>query len=196
MELEGFKSAWQNQSTHAHDLSSAHISRSLRFVRTSAIRDLQRSEEWSRLIFCLLFSLVAVGVSFVVLAPGAARIGTLLFAAALVVDGITGVVLLAHRLREPATTTVLEFISREHRQIETRLRFERYSQRLMIVLAIVALLLLVFAPRPAGAREGAMDVLVRMAIITSFLAVAWRRAKSRSKDVRSELERYLNDLEK
>lgn len=194
MELEGFKSAWQEQSTHAHDISLAQVSRSLRYVRTSAIRDLQRSEEWSRLIFCLLFSLVAVAVSFVVLAPGAARIGTMLFAAALIVDGITGVALLARRLREPATTTVLEFISREHRQIESRLRFERYSLRLMIVLAAVALLLLVFAPKPADVREGAIDILVRMAIITSFLAVAWRRAKARSKDVHSELERYLTDL--
>ncbi len=196
MELEGFKSAWQKQSLGGPALSSpVRGSRSLQFLRASAIHDLQRSDELSRLVFSLLFALVAIGASLVVMAPGAARIGAWLFAAALLVDGVTGVALLARRYHEPSTATVMEYISREHRQVEARLRFERYSQRIMIVLAVAALLLLFFAPRPVNLRESALDVLVRMAIVTSFLAVAWRRVKSRSKDVRRELERYLNDLE-
>jgi hypothetical protein len=34
-----------------------------------------------------------------------------------------------------------------------------------------------------------------MAIVTAFLGLAWRRAKSRSMEVRRELEHYLKELE-
>jgi hypothetical protein len=197
MELEGFKSAWQKRSVESHSLSPpAQISRSLQFVRTSAIRDLQRSDELSRLVFCLLFAAVAIGASLVVMPPGAGRIAAWLFAMALLVDGFTGMALLARRFRAPATATMLEFVSREHRQAETRLRFERYSQRLVLILAAVALLVLLFAPRPINLRENSLDALERMAILTAFLAFAWRRAKSRSGEIRRELEHYLKDLER
>jgi len=197
MELEGFKSAWQKRSVEGHSLSPpVQISRSLQFVRTSAIRDLQRSDELSRLVFCLLFAAVAIGASLVVMPAGAGRIAAWLFAVALLVDGVTGMALLARRFRAPATATMLEFVSREHCQAETRLRFERYSQRLVLILAAVALLVLLFAPRPINLRENSLDALERMAILTAFLAFAWRRAKSRSRDIQRELEHYLKDLER
>lgn len=196
MELERFKSAWQQQSAGGHLVTSpARISRSLQFLRTSSIRDLQRSEELSRLVFSLLFALLAVGASVMVMGPGAGRIAAWLFAAALLADCVGGVALLARRFREPATANMLEFIKREQRQVETRLRLERYSQRLMFVLAAVALLLALFGPKPANLRENAFDALWRTAIVTAFLAVAWRRAKSRSKEIHRELGQYLKDLE-
>lgn len=178
-----------------HSLSSpARVSQSLQFLRASAIRDLQRSEEFSRITFCLLFALIAIAVSLVVTPPGADRLAAWLLAAALLVDGVAAMALLAHRTRRPAAVTMLEFISREHRHVETRLRCERYSRRLMLVLAGFALLLLILAPRPISVRENALDLLGRMIVLTAFLAVAWRKGKSRSGEIRGELERYLKDL--
>jgi hypothetical protein len=197
MEFEGFKSAWLKQSAQGESLPSpTGISRSVQFVRTSAIRDLQRSDELSRLIFCLLFALVAVGASIKLMAPGAGRVSAWLFAAALLVDGVAGVALVARRFREPATTTVLEFIKREHQQVETRLRLERFTLRFMLVLAAAALLLLIFNPRPLDLHENLFEPFGRMAVVTGFLALAWRRAKSRSREIRRELQSYLTDLEK
>jgi hypothetical protein len=196
MEFEGYKSAWQKRSMEGHSLSSsASRSRSLQFLRTSAIRDLQRSEVLSRLIFCMLFALIAIGASLLVMPPGAGRVASWMFAGALVVDGIAGIAILARWFREPATATILEFIRREHRQIETRLQFERYSQWVMFILLAIALLFLIFTPSPISLRENALDALERMVIVTAFLAFAWRRAKSRSNEVCRELERYLKDLE-
>lgn len=196
MELEGFKSAWQKQSIERHSLSSpSHASRSVRFLRASAIKDLQRSDEVSRLLFSFLFALVAIGVSVAVMSPGAARVAAWLFAAALLVDGAAGVVLLARRFGAPATESMVEFIKREHQQAETRLRLERHSRGFMLALAVVALALLLFAPHPAGVRENALDALTRMALVTGFLLFAWRRSKSRSAEVCRELDSYLKDLE-
>ncbi len=195
MELERFKSAWQNQAVQGHNSSvPAGISRSLQFVRTSAIRDLQRSDEVSRFVFCLLFALLAIGVSFAVMTPGAGRVAAWLFAVALLVDGAAGLTLLARRYRRPATASMIEFISQERDQLEVRARFDRYSQGLMILLATVTLLILIFAPHPINMRDNALDALQRMAIVTAFLAVAWRRAKSRSREISRELDRYLKDL--
>jgi hypothetical protein len=194
MELEGFKSAWQKRSLASDPLPAPErISRSLRFLRTSSVRDLQRSEELSRLIFSLLFALVIVGASFVVMPVGAGRVVAWLFAAALLADGIAGVALWLRRRREPVTSTLVQFISREHRLVGTRLQVERYSQSIMLVLAAVALFLQVFGPRPVDFRD---DVL-RMGIVTAFLAVAWRQGKSRSRstELAHELGGYLKDLE-
>jgi len=197
MEFEGFKSAWQSRPVERHALLRPSAgTRSLQFVRTSAIRDLQRSDELSRFIFSLLFALVAVGVSILMIAPGAARVAAWLFALSLLVDGISGVALLSRRFRAPAATTMLQFISREHQQIQTQIRFERFSQPLMFVCAAIALLLLIFTPKPPNLRAEALDVLGRMAILTAFLTVAWRRAKSRSREVYRELDQYLKDFDK
>lgn len=197
MEFEGFKTAWQKRSLEGHSLASPLCgSRSLQFVRTSAIRDLQRSDELSRFIFSLLFALVAVGASLIMMAPGTARIAAWLFALALVIDGVAGMALFARRFRGPASTSMLDFISREYRQVETRIRFERFFQPLMLLCAAVALVLLFLAPRPADLRVAAMDVLGRMAILTAFLLVAWRRAKSGSREIRRELDHYLKDFER
>jgi len=194
MELEGFKSAWQKRKIEGQNLGlAARTSRSLQFLHTSAARDLQRSEELSRLIFSFLFALVAIGASLEVMPPGAGRIIAWLFAAALVTDGIAGIVLVIRRLRQPATDTLVQFISREYRQLENRLRIEYYTHGLMLVLAAVALLLQIFGPRPTTFR----DDVFRMAIFTAFLAVAWRRgrSRSRSREIRHELQSYLKDLE-
>jgi hypothetical protein len=196
MEFEAYKSAWQRQPVERRTFSSgARLSRSVQFVRTGAIRDLQRSEELSRLIFSLLFALVAIGASLKVMPPGAARIAAWLFGAALLADAVAGVVIVTRRLREPATATMLEFISREHRLAGARLRFERYSRWLMLMLAAVAIVLLFLVPGPTGLRENALEALSRMAIVTAFLAVAWRRVRSRSRQIHTELDRYLKDLE-
>lgn len=196
MELEGFKSAWQERSLGARSLSSpAHLSSSVRFLRASAIKDLQRSDEVSRLVFSLLFAVLAVGVSAVIMSPGWARVAAWLFAAALLADGLAGVALLARRFRAPATASLVDFIRREHQQARTRLQLERYSRRLTFALAAVALGLLLLAPHPVNPRENALDALTRMALVTAFLLFAWRRAKSRSAEVCRELESYLKDLE-
>jgi len=125
--------------------------------------------------------------------PGAGRVVAWLFAAALLADGIAGVALWIRRKREPATTTMVEFISREHRLVDTRLQVERYSQAILLVLAGIALFLQVFGPRPVDFRD---DVL-RMGIVTAFLALAWRKGKSRSRstELARELGGYVKDLQ-
>jgi hypothetical protein len=57
----------------------------------------------------------------------------------------------------------------------------------------LALLVLILRPRPLDSREDAFDMLGRMGIVTAVLAFAWRRVKSRSREIRRELERYLED---
>ena len=196
MELEGFKSAWQKRSARDHSLSASSLSsQALQFARTSVLRDLQHSDELSRFVFCFLFAFVAIAASIVVVSPGAGRVAAWLFGAALLSDGVTGMALLARRYRSSATSTMLEFVSREHRQVEFRLRLERYSRRIVFIFASIALLLLLFAPRPIDLRKNALDALERMVIVTAFLGFAWRTAKSQSMEIRSELERCLKDLD-
>ncbi len=195
MELERFKSAWQNHPLDSESFSAERVSRSVQLVRVSAVRDLQRSDELSRLIFCFLFALVLIGASVEVMMPGPGRAVALLFALVLLIDGAVGVATLTRRFQEQATASLREFITREHRRAEIRLRFERYSQGLMFLLALLAVLLLAFGPRPASYRDSALDALSIMAVVTAFLAVAWRRAKSRAGEIRRDLERQLKDLE-
>ena len=64
----------------------------------------------------------------------------------------------------------------------------------MAVLAALALLMAIFGPQPVNPREYTFDALGKMVILTAFLTVAWRQAKSRSRERRRELERYLKDL--
>jgi len=175
--------------------STAPVFQSLQFLRTSSMRDVQRSDELSRFISSLLFALVAIAVALVVMSPGVSRIAAWLLALVLIVDGITGMALLLHRLRAPATATMTEFISREERHAAMRVQLETYTRRFTLALAAVALLVVLFAPRSLSLRESAIDSLAGMAILTAFLALAWRRAKSRSNDIRRELEGYLNDLQ-
>jgi hypothetical protein len=197
MEFEEFKAAWQKQPAERSPLGSpSTVSRSLRMVRTGTIHDLQRSDELTRSGFCLLFALVAIGGSSVFIPPGAARIAAWLLGAALLADGITALLLLSRRFRGPATVTLLEYISKEHRQVEARLRFERYSRWIMFLLAMAALLLLVLSSKPVEPRAHAFDALGRVAVVTAFLALAWRKAKTRSVEIQRELERYLQDLKK
>jgi len=198
MEFEGFKSAWQTQSLGGQSVlaSRGSISRSLQFLRTSSIRDLQRSEELSRFIFSLLFALVAVGASIELMAPGAGRFAAWLFALSLLVDGVAGMALLTRRLRQSVAATTLEFIRREHHQALARLRLERYSQRCVIILGLVALLLMGVNSTPVIGRQNIFEPFCRIAVVTAFLALAWRRARSRSGEASRELERFLQDLER
>ena len=196
MDLEKYKSAWQNRPMEGPPLSTQEsLSRHLKFLRTSSIRDLQRSEEVARLTFSILFALIAVGVSLIVIHAGAARIAAWLFALALLADGAISLLLLIRRFRAPARETLVDFISSEYRQIESRLRFERYSQRFMLLLAAITLILMLLYPSPLNVRENAFDTLARMAVVTVFLAVAWRRTKTHSAEISSELKRYLKDLD-
>ena len=203
MELEGLKMAWQKRFIGGDPLlSPTRLSQSLQYLRTSTIRDLQGSEELTRLIFSFLFALLAVGISIAApigrpIMPGmAGRLVAWLFAAALLFDGITGVILLIRRYREPATSTMVDFISKENRHVETRLQLERYSQTVMLILAAVAILLVLFSPHPKDYIDWAADNLWRMAVATAFLAVAWRRVRSRSQsaEFHRELEGFLKDL--
>ncbi len=198
MEIEGFKTAWQSQGTMGHSLLSSRVpqSRSLQFLRASSIRDVHRSEEMSRLVFSFLFALLALGASIRILAPGASRIAGLLFAAALFADCCAGIALLTRRLHESVADTTVEFIRREHRQLQARLRLERLSQRLMLGLGLIALAIMLFNPSPVHLREYIFDPFYRMAIVTAFLALLWRRAKSRAKETDQELEQFLKDFEK
>jgi hypothetical protein len=193
MEFEGFKSAWQRRSLESESLTAhPRVSRSFQFLRTTLVRDLQRSEELSRFIFSILFGLLAILASLVIIRPGAGRVVAWLFGAALFADGIAGAVIWIRRLREPATSTIVEFISRERRLVGTRLQIERYSQAIMLVLAATTLILQVFGPSPVDTTESVL----RMGILTAFLAVAWQKGKSRSRSVElaRELSSYLKDL--
>ena len=203
MELEGLKMAWQKRFIGGDPLlSPTRLSQSLQYLRTSTIRDLRKSEELARLIFSFLFSLLAVGISLAAhggrpLMPAmAGRVVAWLFAAALLFDAVTGVILVVRRYHEPATSTILDFISKEHRHVETRLQVERYSQAVMLILAAVAILLVIFSPSPKEFIDSAADSLWRMAVATAFLAVAWRRVRSRSQsvEIHRELEGFLKDL--
>ncbi len=198
MEFEGFKSAWRNQPLGAHSMfpSQASISRSLQFLRTSSIRDLQRSEELSRFIFSLLFGLLAIGASFVLMGSAIGRIAAWLFALSLLADGAAGMTLLIRRMHDSVTSTTLDFIKREHGQVQARIRLERYSQRFMIVLGLLAILLLVFSPTPVIQRQNIFEPFCRVAVVTAFLALAWRRAKSRSKETCRELQSFLEEFDK
>lgn len=195
MGMDMYKSAWQNRppgDTILH--GGEHLSRSVRFLRASAIRDLQKSEEVSRLVFGVLFALVAVGATSALMTAGGARIASWLLASALLADSFAGFLLLASRFRERGTVTMLEYVSRELRHLQKRLRFERTFHRLLVALGGITLLVFYFTPAPAGAREGAYEVLGRMVMLTGFLVLAWRRAKSKSGETRRELESYLKEF--
>ena len=68
-------------------------------------------------------------------------------------------------------------------------------RRLILLLAAVAVVFLIVGARPETARETALETMGRMAIMTGFLAYAWRRMKSRAGEIRRELERCLKELE-
>jgi hypothetical protein len=190
MELEGFKWEWQKQSLEFDPPGRTHLSTG-QFWRRSASRDLERSDERARVAFAFLFALLAVGGSLAVVPPGPGQIVAWLFAAALTFDVVLGAVLLTRRYRKPATETILEFVSREHRYQSTRLRWEGYSQALMFLFAGVALLSAI-----VGQPANIVDGIVRMALGTILLAIALRRAKSRSRsyEICRELESHLKDL--
>jgi hypothetical protein len=193
MEIEELKPAWQKRQEETVSDIPASLSPSLQYLRSSTIRDLQRSEELGRPLFSVLFALAAIGASWAV-PPGVGRVMAWLLALGLLVDGLPAIWLMVRRVRHSANVTMSEFISREHRQVEWRLRAERYSQAVVFVLVTMTLLVLFFAPTSTNLKE----VFLRMVIVTAFLAFAWRRTKTspRLRETRRELEGYLKDIDK
>ncbi len=196
MELDQYKSAWQRQAADGPGrAAAARSSHSVHFLRASAIHDLQHSDDLTRLIFDLLFALLAVGMSFVAMPRGPGRIVAWLLAAMLVVDCVTGLLSVTRRLPRSKSASMLDFIRNECRQADARLQFDKFSQWIVFAFAATALLVALFGPKPVEPRTNAIDALARAAGVTACLAVAWRRAKSGTRDVRSALERHLRDLE-
>jgi hypothetical protein len=195
MEIDKFKTAWQQQSFERNPLgSTAPGSRSVQFLRASLFRDLQKSEELQRLIFCPLFALVFAGAAFIIMPAGAGRMAAILLGIALASDGFVGAILLTHRYGTPPTSSMLDFVRREREQVLTRIRVERYSRVLMLGLFAAAVVVLAVRRPVVTPREGAFEALGTMAVMTAFLAFAWRRAKSRSREFSRVLDRYLRDL--
>jgi len=62
------------------------------------------------------------------------------------------------------------------------------------VLFAASLVLFVTRRMPQGGIEGAYETLGMMACLTGFLAFAWWRARSGSREFSRELDRYLRDL--
>ena len=196
MEIDRFKSVWQQRPLEAPAHASTAVpSRSLHFLRTTIIHDLQRSHDLSSIFLSFLFTLLLIGVASNVMLTGAGRIAALLFAAALLADGIASLVLFFRRSRDAAAATMLEYIARERRQLEIRLRLERYCRALLYGLGSLMLVILAFGSLPVATREMALETFARMALATSFLAFAWRRARSRSPEMQRELDRYLKELQ-
>jgi hypothetical protein len=195
MEFDRLKTAWLQQSFGANPLGSAAPgSRSVQFLRASLVRDVQRSEELQRFIFCPLFALVFGAAAFVLMPAGGGRIATFLLAAALASDGVVGAILLTRRYGAPATSTMLDFVRRERNQVQTRIRVERYARILMACLFAAALVIF-FAMRPAGTQiENAFESMGTMGVMTAFLAFVWLRAKSRTREFNRLLDRYLQEL--
>ena len=195
MEFESFKTAWQQQSFGGNPLPSAPPrSRSVQFLRASVFRDLQRSDELQRFIFCPLFALVFGATAFVLMPSGAGRVAAVLLGVALAVDGIVGGILLIFRFGSAATSTMVDFVRGEKAHVQHRIRLERYSRVLMLGLFLAAVFALAVNRPAATPREGAFEALGTMGVMTAFLAFAWRRAKSRSREFHRTLDRYLRDL--
>jgi hypothetical protein len=194
MEIDAYRAAWQNRPAGDVLPAERFASPSVRFLRASAIRDVEKSEELTQLVFCGLFALVVVGATSVVLSAGGARMASWLLATALLADALAGVFLLVFRFRERGSATMLEFIAREHRTLQMRIRLESYSQRLLVLLGGGTILIFFLTPVPVSPREGAFEALGRMVLLTAFLVLAWRRAKSKSREIRRELESYLREL--
>ncbi len=89
---------------------------------------------------------------------------------------------------------MLDFVRREREQIQAHIRIERYSRILMFGLFAMAVLVLVAYRSSATPREKAFEALGTMGVMTAFLAFAWRRAKSPSREFNRVLDRYLRDL--
>ncbi len=78
--------------------------------------------------------------------------------------------------------------------MQHRIRLERYSRVVMLGLFLAAVFALAVNRPAATPRENAFEALGTMGVMTAFLAFAWRRAKSRSREFHRTLDRYLRDL--
>jgi hypothetical protein len=195
MELDKYKSAWQEHSMDASLLSlPSRVPQSLERLRASTVRDLHRTDEVLRVFVGFIFGLLACGVAFVVAPPGRARAVALMVALALFADGLVAARHLISRSRVPASASMLEFARAERARLEARIRFDRYSRRILFLLAAAALFAAVVYPVTGVPREVATDSLVTMACVTAVLALAWRRAKSRYSEQHRELDGYLREL--
>jgi hypothetical protein len=194
MEIDRFKTAWQEQTVATYLFpSAASMPRPLVFLRATAIREREKADEVARLVFAVLFSLIVAGAAFGFMDPGTGRAGALLLVVAVLADGLGGAVLLAGRSQEKAGTPILEFVRRERQNLKRRLKFERLSHRVMLFMFCLSFGLFLW-PQGGDAKAQALGTLGRTAVLTAFLAFAWWRARSRAKEQFRELDRYLADL--
>jgi hypothetical protein len=98
------------------------------------------------------------------------------------------------RSHVPASANMLEFVSAERQRLEARIRFDGYSRRILFLLAAISLPVAMIYPVSGGPRDVAVNSLVTMAAVTALLALAWRRAKSRYRELHRELDGYLREL--
>jgi hypothetical protein len=196
MRLERLKSAW---SQGPHEDLSAQLTResssSFLFLRGIWINDWERAREWSRLLFSALFAFAAMVTAFSVLPHSPARSICLLFAVALIVDGVVEWTLLARRLSVSPDIPVLEFLGAELNLVEARLRLERYSQTIMLALALTSVLFLVFQPPPSDSTGYLLDRGASMTVLSVFLFLLWRRLRVTvdPRRLREELRGYMGD---
>jgi len=194
VEIDRFKDAWQKQPVSPQFFSSgASISRPFVFLRATAIREREKADEVARLVFAFFFAVAVAGASLVLMQPGPALAGTLLLAAAVLVDGVGGAILLSGRSRDRAGASMRDFVHRETRNLERRLRFDRSSYRAMAVMFCLSLVLFLWQ-QDGDPRAQALSTLGKTAVLTAFLAFAWWRARSRPKEQHQELDRCLKEL--
>src|SRR5512142_2555125 len=119
MELENYKQFWQNQGFDSQAFSSRNPgSTSMLFFRASLVRDLQRRDGLTQLVFSILSALVIAGVPYVVGPTGPVRIAALLLAAALLFDGIVAALVLPARCQAAATSSRVDFVRKERQGLD------------------------------------------------------------------------------
>lgn len=192
---ERWKSVWLSR-TQSDDLGPLAASGALQVLRAGALLDWERARELARVIFSFLFTLLAAGAGIQVLPEGTARYLAGLFAAAMLVEGITALIYRLRRERLRPEMPVREFVARAHRRAEEMRRLEAVSQLAVLVLSALALIVVLYGPTPAGERAMALDKVASMGILTALLLVAWLRARSfaRSWQISRDLESCLQQL--
>ena len=198
MEFEGYKSVWLNEEKRTSSPSPASVnSARLQLLRSSAYRDWERTREKSRIFFSFLFALSAAGAAFAALPSGTGPIAALLLAAALFIQGVTGSIG-AFLVSRESDRSIQDYLGRAHRHATFRFRLERLSQASLLVVTAVVLVLVIAGPRPLESPTLEMDRAASMLILTALLVMAWLKARSvaLSRQIRQELEGYLEELER
>lgn len=195
MEIDKLKHSWQRQSVDGQMVSVAAAAHgSQRLLRVATIGQRERSDAIGRLVFCVLFCTVVGLGAFLLLGSGTTRIGALLFAAAVMIDGVGSGLLLRGPSAAHVGGSILQYVKNERARLERRMRFERIANGLMLCIALLGAVLIFALPGAADSRERAYDTLAGTAILTGFLAFMWWRVRSRPREIRNELDNHLHDL--